>query len=182
MVVSDCIAIFKYVEKENTMAGPSALNLREKKKKCKKWFRSATWHRITTRLNRFFLHNRVSGHQSQALEEQLFRTSGTNTSVTESHFHFRRGGQLSCQRRRDVILIMAASVSHPAEKTHPVDDWDVASRLNNKTSWRAERWNKRNASLNLLSEATWPNECPRCAQSLQKLFMSPLGNGACSRE
>lgn len=31
MVVSDCIAIFKYVEKENTTAGPSALNLREKK-------------------------------------------------------------------------------------------------------------------------------------------------------
>lgn len=76
----------------------------------------------------------VSGHQSQALEEQLFLTSGTNTSVTESHFHFRRGGQLSCQRRRDVILIMAARVSHPAEKTHPVDDWDVPSRLNNKTS------------------------------------------------
>lgn len=74
----------------------------------------------------------VSGHQSQALEEQLFLTSGTNTSVTESHFHFRRGGQLSCQRRRDLILIMAARVSHPAEKTHPVDDWDVPSRLNKK--------------------------------------------------
>lgn len=33
MVVSDCIAFFKYVEKENTIAGPSALNLCGKKKK-----------------------------------------------------------------------------------------------------------------------------------------------------
>lgn len=92
---------------------------------------------------------RVSGHQSQALEEQPFRTSGTNTSVTESHFHFRRGGG----------GVGSALLSETARR-----DFDYGS--NGEPPRREDassRWLGRCESLKLQNEltgraATQPNE------------------------